>query len=241
MLPGKDLLAVWESGAAAGDAERALLLHAVARPATVDELLAVPVGRRDVDLFALRRSLFGARIPVRYACPECAEELEFDFDTEAVTGMRAPDPEPIVVTSGDWTVVLRLPTSGDLLAAARAATAAEARAVLLSRCVAEAKRAGKPMPSGELPADIQRRLTETAAEADPCADIRLDVICPECGHRNRAELDIASCLWAELDSWARATLLEVYQLARAVGWSEPEILALSPLRRRYYLELAGHA
>ncbi|WP_020672136.1 hypothetical protein [Amycolatopsis nigrescens] len=243
MLAGTDLLAAWESGAAAGGGERTVLLHALARPvADPEELLGVPLGIRDAELFALRRSLFGTRIPVRVSCPDCAEELEFEFDTAAVAGLPGGTAgEPVTVTSGEWTVLLRPPTSGDLLAAGHAGTAAMARAELLSRCVLSAERAGAPARAGELPAEVQRAVAERAAEADPCADIRLDLGCPECGRRVRAELDISACLWAELDSWARATLLEVYQLAAALGWSEPQILALSPLRRRYYLELAGHA
>jgi hypothetical protein len=34
-------------------------------------------------------------------------------------------------------------------------------------------------------------------------------------------------------------LLEVHQLARAYGWSERETLALTPRRRRRYLELVS--
>ena len=71
------------------------------------------------------------------------------------------------------------------------------------------------------------------------ADLVIDVACPECGEATRAELDIASYLWTELDAWARDVLLDVHLLATAYGWSEPEILALSPTRRRYYLELCA--
>ncbi|MFE6990250.1 hypothetical protein ACFVFN_19020, partial [Streptomyces pharetrae] len=82
-------------------------------------------------------------------------------------------------------------------------------------------------------------IAEAAEAADPAADVTLNVACPECGRATRAELDIASYLWTELDAWARDLLLDVHLLATAYGWSEPEILALSPLRRRYYLELCA--
>jgi hypothetical protein len=84
-------------------------------------------------------------------------------------------------------------------------------------------------------------MAEAAAAADPGADIGLDVPCSECGYRAKAVFDIASSLWAELDSWARGTLFDVHVLAAAYGWTEPEVLALSPARRRRYLELVGHA
>jgi hypothetical protein len=195
-------------------------------------VLAVPVGARDAELFALRRSLFGRRIPVLLPCPECGEELEFDFDTEAVP--QPGDPEPVTVTSGDWSVVLRVPTSGDLLAVARSP---HPREDLLDRCVLEV--AGGTV--ADLPDEVVEQVVQAAAQADPGADIQLTVRCPECGGTVRSELDITDCLWTELDAWARTTLLEVTQLAGSFGWSEADILALSPQRRRYYLELTGHA
>jgi len=240
MLAPTDLLEVWEAGLGAGDVQRTVLLHAAARPGD-DGLLDVPVGERDADLFALRGALFGATMPVRLTCPGCAEELELDFDTRAVVGSRRPAPGPVTVVAGEWSVALRLPTSADVLAAAGAPDAEAAARELLSRCVIEASRAGRPVDAADLPADVRERVGLAAAEADPCADVQLDVRCPECGRSTRAELDIAACLWAELDAWARATLLDVHLLASSYGWSEPAVLALSPVRRRHYLELAGHA
>jgi hypothetical protein len=79
------------------------------------------------------------------------------------------------------------------------------------------------------------------AQADPDADLQLDAPCPACGHHTSAVVDAASFLWAELDAWARGTLVEVHLLASTYGWTEPEVLSLSPRRRRHYLELAGHA
>ncbi|GII88915.1 hypothetical protein Ssi03_69050 [Sphaerisporangium siamense] len=237
MITAADLLSVWESGADAGNAQRAVLLHAVARPEAPD-LLDAPVGARDAELFALRRSLFGARIPVLLSCPECGERLEFDFDTRAVPPPEPSPVEPITLTVDSWTVVVRVPTSGDLLVAARSASP---RAVLLERCVPEARRDGEPVPVAALPAEVVARVAEAAGCADPGADVRLDVRCPECGRMVRAGLDITLCLWTELDAWARATLLEVSLLAASYGWDEADILAMSSARRRCYLELAGHA
>ena len=97
------------------------------------------------------------------------------------------------------------------------------------------------MDADELPMEVQERMAERAAEADPRADIRLNLPCPECGTQTKAVLDIGSALCQELDAWARGILRDVYLLASSCGWSEAEVLAMSPLRRRYYLELAGHA
>jgi hypothetical protein len=51
--------------------------------------------------------------------------------------------------------------------------------------------------------------------------------------------DAGSFFWSELGAWARRLLHEIHSLARAYGWSESEILTLSPARRQAYLELIG--
>ncbi|WP_210586469.1 hypothetical protein [Streptomyces sp. GESEQ-35] len=140
------------------------------------------------------------------------------------------------VAEGGWEVEFRLPGVADLTAAARAA---DPRGALFTRCLVSAVYAGEVRPAEALPEPVQRRIAEAVEAADPGADVSLNVACPECGQATRAELDIASYLWTELDAWARDVLLDVHLLATAYGWSEPEILALSPLRRRYYLELCA--
>ncbi|GAA1001917.1 MULTISPECIES: T4 family baseplate hub assembly chaperone [Streptomyces violaceusniger group] len=297
-----ELLAIWEAGLAHHGPGRALLLHRAARPeAAADELLSLPVGEREADLYALRRALFGERMQIRAECGACGEAMEFDLDARALGVRPGAQDGPLRVEEGEWTVEFRLPTVADLEAAARAVAeaggplgangnvgvdsgvdangnvgagvgagvgvgangnvdaasdsygneaereptaAARARRALIARCIVSVHRSGRPvpadrLPAAELPEPVQRRLAEAAERADPAADVTLSVACPECGEATRAELDIASYLWAELDHWARDLLLDVHLLATAYGWSEPQILALSPLRRRYYLELCA--
>ena len=234
MIGAADLLTAWESGLAAGTLQRALVLHTLAAGRPEAELLAVPVGRRDADLLALRRALFGERLPARLTCTACDEELEVDVDVTSLIGAGAATGEPVTVTSGAWRVRVRPPTPGDLLAAG-------GRAELLARCVLEASHDGEPAGPADLPGAVAAQVVAALAEADPCADLQLTVRCVRCGRTVSAGLDVVSYLWAELDSWARATLLDVHLLASAYGWSEPQCLAVSPTRRRYYLELAGHA
>ena len=251
-----ELLATWEAGLDRDAPGRALLLHRAARPeAGTEALLSVPVGRRAADLFALRRALFGERMQVRVECASCAEAMEFDLDAGRFA--RPPDDPAfeegvLRVVEGGWVVDFRLPTVADLAAVARAladpATALDPpdpQQLLLTRCTVAAARDGKPVPAaqlpGALPEKVRRRLAEEAERADPAAEITLNIACPECGEATPAELDIADYLWTELDAWARDVLLDVHLLATAYGWSEPEVLALSPQRRRYYLELCADA
>jgi hypothetical protein len=232
------LLATWEAGLAEAPTGRALLLHRTARPdVDAGRLPAVPVGEREADLFALRRALFGERMQVRLECAACGADMEFDLDAGELAGSLDVRGESVVrVRQDGWDIEFRLPGVADLTAAARAA---DPRAALLERCLVSAVRDGAAVAAAELPAPVQHRIAEAVEAADPGADLTLNVACPECGQATRAELDIASYLWTELDAWARDVLLDVHLLAAAYGWSEPEILALSPLRRRYYLELCA--
>lgn len=236
------LLAAWEAGLATGVTNQGLLLHALARPsAVVEELLGATVGARTADLFALRGRLFGDRMTVCLTCPACEQEMEFDLNVGGVVSSVQPvSDEPQTVTRGAWTVSARPPTPADLLAVRDEADLGAAREALLERCVVSATRGGKAKRAAEIPAGVRQAVSEALLRADPGADVQLDAPCPECGHRAAADLDIVPYLWAELDSWARSTLLDVHLLASSYGWTEPEVLALSPSRRRYYLELAGH-
>ncbi|POX40254.1 hypothetical protein C3486_14315 [Streptomyces sp. Ru73] len=242
-----ELLATWEAGLALQDSGRALLLHRAARPgAGTDTLLSVPAGERAADLFGLRRALFGERMQVTLACadPECGAAMEFELDAAELGAVRPRPPEDgLRVAEGGWSVTFRLPSVADLTEAAAAATdAADARRLLAARCVLTAVRDGRAATEaeyGRLPETVLKRFAEAAEEADPGAEVTLNIACPECGAATPAELDIAAYLWTELDAWARDVLLDVHLLASAYGWTEPEILALSPLRRRYYLELCA--
>ncbi|MCT9084339.1 T4 family baseplate hub assembly chaperone [Streptomyces fulvoviolaceus] len=235
-----ELLGAWEAGLGEAPVGRALLLHRAARPdVDAGRLPSVPVGEREADLFALRRALFGERMQVRLACRACGADMEFELDAGELAGSlggRSSAESVVRVQQDGWDVEFRLPGVADLTAAARSRDPREA---LLDRCLVSAVHDGTAVTAGELPVPVQRRIAEAVEAADPGADLALNVACPECGQATRAELDIASYLWTELDAWARDVLLDVHLLATAYGWSEPEILALSPLRRRYYLELCA--
>ncbi|GHH78866.1 hypothetical protein GCM10018793_30440 [Streptomyces sulfonofaciens] len=251
-----ELLATWEAGLAARAAARARLLHRAARPEADDEALAaLPVGAREADLLALRRALFGERMQVRLECTACGAAMEFELAADRFAERFGGDAAargsggPLRVSVDGWEVVFRPPRVADVTAAAGAAHGAAsgdaARRALLLRCLDSVLRDGAPLDAETavdlLPASVQRALAEAAERADPGADVTFGIGCPECGEVTRAELDIASYLWTELDAWARDLLLDVHLLASSYGWSEPEILALSPLRRRYYLELCADA
>jgi hypothetical protein len=51
--------------------------------------------------------------------------------------------------------------------------------------------------------------------------------------------DIVPYLWTEINAWAMRLLREIHSLATAYGWREADILAMSAVRRHWYLEMIG--
>ena len=222
------LLAAWERGLGLPQPERALALLGAACPAsTIDELAALPIGRRDDLLLGLHEHLFGATIDVVTACPECATLLQSNL---CIADLRVgAEPRHEIAARG---MTFRLPTSADLTGLPD--DAAAAGRLLLSRCLV-----GEPALAADLPDEAIDTIAAAMAAADPQADLELDLNCPGCGHRWQAAFDIAHTLWHEVHAWAQRTLRDVHRLARAYGWRESDVLALSATRRQIYLELSA--
>lgn len=234
VINAADLLQAWENAQSAPPALQALILLAAAYPGESPQALAaLPIGRRDRLLMDLRQRLFGSRLDSLITCPQCGERLELAFDLADLRLEEAGEPLASweMERDGCW-LLFRLPNSADLLAAQQHG----GRAALLERCLLEARQSGQPQAAGDLPAAVQAALIQRMAELDPQADVRFPVECPACQQRWMAMFDILAYLWQEVHTWAARTLDEVNLLARAYAWREADILALSPWRRRYYIE-----
>lgn len=85
----------------------------------------------------------------------------------------------------------------------------------------------------------QQAIMQQMNRCDPQADMHVSLDCPACDHSWHVVFDIATFLWNEIHAWATQTLRETHQLASAYGWFEMDILSLSPLRRRLYLDMIG--
>lgn len=246
-----ELLAAWEEGAGLKPVERALLLLGLTRPGHAPAALAeLSIGERDAQLLALREALFGPRLYCNAVCPACDERLEFNLDVADVRASAPPAPPTgeVSIESGGYRVSFRLPTSADLLAVAGAIDPADAQQLLLSRCVTGIERAAaeggaevarRAFEAEQLPPAVVEAVVEQMREADPLAETQLELNCPACGRAWKQVFDIGPYLWAEIGDWAQRTLREVHALARAYGWRESDILALSAQRRQWYLEMIG--
>ncbi|WP_457580081.1 hypothetical protein [Ensifer canadensis] len=241
-LDADSILRLWEAGTGATPPRRALLLVAAATPAHEASTLAdMPVGWNVGRLMELRHALFGPQLACTAVCASCGETVELGVDLPAIK--QASESLPAVEVFGRLTVacngyelVAQRLTLADLLAVESATE--EPAAALALRSIVTARRAETPVEPADLPAEIWRAVEERLIAADPLADLRLEIACPHCGHRWLEALDMVSVLWNEIAALAKSLLFDVAAISRSFGWSEAAILALSPARRRAYLELA---
>jgi uncharacterized protein (UPF0212 family) len=237
-MPTADLLAVWERAAAETPVRRAVALLGAAVPErSEDDLLALPIGRRDASLLTIRETLFGSAFDGVTRCPACGEEIEVSFDASEVRREEVSAAGPLRAGVDGIDVEFRLPNSADLAAIADASDVATARAMLFARCIVAAARDGSPLTPAALPAAVVEAVSRRMAAEDPQADVQVAVTCPSCGEQWGEPFDVVTFLWSELSAAAVHLLGDVHLIASAYGWSEGEILRLSPARRNAYLEM----
>jgi hypothetical protein len=253
-MSAPDLLSAWERTLGQPPAGQALALLSAAHPEIgMDALSALTIGQRNRRLLALRERWFGPRVTAVATCPRCDRPVELTFLISDLGGGPSPvnaiedaPPPSVLIEAHGYRVECRVPTSLDLASLAAVEESREAGVALLRRCVRSIEPAGASgdqdrefVDPARLPASVVEAVAEGLSAADPHADAVLALRCPECAHAWQAPFDIAAYLVAELHGWARRLLHEVHDLARAYGWSEADILAMTPVRRRAYLELAG--
>lgn len=226
-LDAATLLAAWEAAEMEPELRRpAVILSALLPDRSSDEWALSPLGDRDRHLIQIREAWFGARFETIATCPQCGERMDVAFQTKDIVAPAA-EQEPLQVTYAGRDIPFRLPNSKDLMEAARFGIT-EMRTRLLEFCVANAE---------TLSEEAATFVAEAMARADPQADIRVSVTCPACHRESALAFDVAAHLWEEIGDWAVRVLNEIHVLASVYGWSERDILAMSALRRRAYLQL----
>jgi hypothetical protein len=237
-LTAADMVEVWDRGQGLSPVRRGLLLLEASSPyEPVERLAALPVGRRDARLLALRARTLGPRLDSVTRCPTCHERLELELRSDDLwpePDDSEPPPRTLSLHHEGYEVLFRLPTSRDLI---EAGDGDDADVRLLAACVIEATRGDDPVEPDTLPEAVVVRLAETMADADPLADIQLALDCPACGHEWSLPFDPLAFFWSEIDQRVPRILGEVHRLASAYGWTEGDILAMSGWRRGHYLQL----
>ena len=210
----------------------ALLAHCLVRlgphaPPSADDVRELVVGDREALLLQLRRLALGDRLDCVVPCPGCGELMDVELRVgDLLLEAYADAPERREALG----VVYRAVTGADQEAGARAAVddVDAAARLVLGRCI-----------EGELTADVEGALPALLAEADPQAELLLRVGCPACGGEFPVALDAGGFLELELAGDRDALYREVHVLASHYHWSEAELLAMTPAKRRRYLELVA--
>jgi hypothetical protein len=194
------------------------------------------LGDRNRALLALRNALFGPSWPLRSDCPACATACEFAIDSVALAEGLDVQPRADAGAGFDWRgrpIAVRAPSAEDLRGIAQHDDVAGAARALLARC----------LPPGfdlsQLGEDELEALEDRIESLDPAAAISFALTCPDCGHQWPAPVDVADALWTELQRAAELSLTDIDALARAYGWTEEQVMSLSPVRRAAYLQLVA--
>lgn len=220
------LLDAWEHGGQAPEAARGAVVLATVSGLAADGLVDVPLA--EVSRLAARclHETFGDDIEIVLGCGGCGERLEVSVPAAGLDRRDAPRHE--AAKREEPSAPVRAPTVRDLVAAVGSDDPAR---TMLLRCLT-----GTPATADDGDWDA------LAAALDHLADDALsDLVatCPSCGSRVEGVLDPGALLWDAVADAAPHLVREVAALAAAFGWSEPEILSLSPSRRAAYLELVG--
>jgi len=238
MLDGDALLTLWERALAQPAAFRGdTLLRSLHEGAA-----ATTLGQRNVWLAQLHSQWFGRELMLRSCCPACGGSAEFVGDCELLPHDAAPPAgETLRLTCGAFALEFRLPGANDVAAAAAASADddGEFARCLLQRCVLASTRDGHSVPADALPPEVLDSLSRRIEALDPSASISFALDCPTCAQRWDARLDLAQVVWQKLQAAAERMLLDVDTLARHYGWSERDVVALSPTRRAAYVQLAA--
>jgi hypothetical protein len=237
-LAAAQTLNLWEACDGLTPVRRSLVLAAAASGAAVDDVEALPLGRRDALVLELHRSLGGGTLEATAECSACGEPVDFCLEPAALLARERERVDAVQVEAGSCVVAWRPPDSRDVAAAAEQADALAAERLLISRCVVHALGPdGETMLAEALPPEAREAVAAAMLESDPLAEVLVALGCPACDTSFTAELDVSTFVFSHLRARGQRLLYEVHTLASAHGWTESEVLALDERRRSAYLEL----
>jgi hypothetical protein len=234
-----ELLNIWDQCTRRTLPEKALLLlDAACTDGEPEDPALLHIGERDAKLLQLREWMFGEQLLNITDCPNCGERIEW---INNVADLRYPSENKSAHATfnekvENYKIQFRLPNSYDLLKVSSRDYRSDPKK-LLAECIIDVQRNEHPCIADELPSQVMAVLDERMAMEDPQANIMMNLSCPACSHFWEAQFDIVSYLWTEIDSWAKHMLQDVAVLAAAFGWSESQILNLSPQKRQHYLDI----
>lgn len=222
------LLQAWEVAVSEHSVRRPLSWLSAAFGWSRQDLEQLSLGERDRLVLQARSLLFGTKMSGLTICNACQEQVEFEVPMRALLNAHSPKEPSITVDGVGFRLGVRLITAGDVEAVAGSRNPRES---LFQRCVTSGTWEDAAMDRAI------RTAGEKLADADPLANITIDLCCPACSANFAPRFDPWRFFWDELEIWARRVFQQIHTLATAYGWTEDQILALSPSRRAQYLQM----
>ncbi|MES9901723.1 MAG: hypothetical protein ABW168_03455 [Sedimenticola sp.] len=198
-----------------------------------DEIMVMPMGTRDTLLMDIRSATFGPRLTAQQKCNACTEVFEISITAEEVGLVQGGESDTSyhqTVDTDRGRIDIRAVMVGDLIAVEHIADEKKAAQTLARRiCSSEM------VQIDERDMEVVTKATENL---DPRADIWITANCPECGTDQHFMFDVTGYFQTEIERSAHRLMHEVAEIASVYHWSERDILAMAPARRRFYLQEA---
>jgi hypothetical protein len=169
----------------------------------------------------------------------CAELIEIELSMDEITGLQPPGGNTagfcIQINGTDY--FFRKPTGFDQVNWLNASFADEDDAVAsMIRTLWIVP--GEAAPPGHFRnREWIEAIDEGMKAADPLVHFNITVGCPVCGEKSECFIDLEEFLLQKLHKVQQRLLDEIHCLASHYHWSEEQILAILPHRRRHYLSL----
>jgi hypothetical protein len=172
-------------------------------------------------------------VETRCMARDCGASMQIDLDFPAFVAQ--PERDPVVWSADGATVVARLPRGIDQ----RRWRDTKADTGTLATSLIESIDGRSPDRGWCVPPEWIDGLDAVLAERDPLTVLELDAVCPDCGEINKVEFDLEQRILRLLAEEQRRLIDDVHTLAAMYHWSEADICALPPWRRRAYLARIG--
>ncbi len=225
-MTSERILYAWELGINRSSIDRALVLLWAGMPEHSSSHADLPLGLRDRHLLELRGKTFGDVLNCKTECPRCEEVLEFSLSVSVLSEtLSIPTNENLQI--GEEEFQLTPLTSRHMAEAAGSVDPEEASDMLREKICGR--------HASDIPETFKEELKNHIERRESGSELPLSFTCVNCDHRWSERFNIGNFFWIELEAKAKRLLAEISEIARTFGWSEKDILDLSPHRRQSYL------
>jgi hypothetical protein len=187
------------------------------------ELWDWTINRRLQGLIAVTIATRGVAWTSILRCQACSAPMDLPLQLDAFR--RDEDPLSVACALEDEMQDIAVPTGADQRTWLRAG--ADGPVAMLAHL----------LPQGAATSPERLAAVEAAlAAADPLTVLTIGTQCPECGADNSMELDLEATCLALLAAEQPRLMDDIHALALAYHWTEAEVVAVPPRRRRQYLD-----